>query len=195
MTLIKVGDIDIDVADRDQLLKEIDHIPAAIHKDNGSWIKHNTGIYVTDIPTNPLTEFASVDYREAEDRGYIKLDILNNTVYRLVKDRAHLIELTQQPVDWTRLQDPDFFARVVHIGNHYSLYKKLAEPIANLEHMAMFLALIRPAKRNLVGLLWKDIAQLVWTKASDGTYGFKHSHAMSYSLLVAVHINLLSQHV
>lgn len=191
MTKVKVGDIDIDVADRDLLLKEIQHVSAGIRKENDTWVKHNTGIYVTKIPKNPITGHASIDYEQAEDRGYIKIDILNNTVYRLVRDREHLLELTKQPVDWSKLNDAEFFSRIVHIGNHYALYKKLAEPITNLEHMAMFLALIRPAKRNLVGKLWAEIEKSIWTKSDDGTYGFKKSHAMSYSLLVAVHINLL----
>lgn len=192
---IRVGDIDIDFADRSQVLKHIEHTAATMINSEGQWEKHRTGVYVTDIPTNPFTGSASIDYIRAEDRGYVKIDLLNNSVYQLVRDRQHLIELTNQPVDWTLLQNPDFFSQVVHIGNHYSLFKRLVEPITTIEHMAMFLALIRPAKRGLVGLSWHEIEQSVWTKSSDGTYGFKKSHAMSYSLLVAVHINLLNQSV
>lgn len=192
MTEIRVGDIDIDVADRDLLLPIIPHVPASIQKDNGQWVRHNTGIYVTNIPTNPFTSQATIDYNQAEDRGYIKIDILNNTVYRLVRNRQHLLELVQQPTEWSRLTDADFFSRIVHIGNHYALYRKLSEPIQSLEQMAMFLALIRPAKRHLVGRSWNEIEQSIWTKSEDGAYGFKKSHAMSYSLLVTVHMKLLS---
>jgi len=192
MTEIRVGDIDIDVADRDLLLPLIPHIAASIQKENGQWIRHNTGIYVTNIPTNPITAQASIDYNQAEDRGYIKIDILNNTVYRLVRNRQHLLELVQQPTNWLRLTDADFFSRIVHIGNHYALYRKLSEPIQSLEQMAMSLALIRPAKRHLVGQPWNTIAESIWTKSEDGAYGFKKSHAMSYSLLVTVHMKLLS---
>lgn len=189
---IRVGDIDIDFADRSQVLKHIDHTTATMINNEGHWEKHRTGVYVTNIPKNPLTDSASIDYIRAEERGYVKIDLLNNSVYQLVRDRQHLIELTNQPVNWALLNNPDFFARIVHIGNHYSLYRKLAEPISTLEHMAMFLALIRPAKRSLTGLSWTEIEKSIWTKSDDGTYGFKKSHAMSYSLLVAIHINLLS---
>lgn len=190
--MIRVGDIDIDVADRDLVLQHIKHVPAAINRD-GKWQKHNTGIYVSDIVENPLTGLSSLDYQEAEARDYIKIDILNNTIYRQVQDRKHLDQLLEQTPDWSRLNEQEFYQQIVHIGNHYNLYKKLREPITSLPHMAMFLALIRPAKRDLVGQTWAEITKTVWTKPSDGTYGFKQSHAFSYALLVSVHMNLLSQ--
>ena len=188
---VKIGDIDIDLADRQLLLNHIRHIPAAIHRDQ-QWIKHNTGIYVTDIPENPVLNAASIDYQEAENRGYVKIDLLNNSVYQQVRDRKHLEELVRQSPDWQRLQDREFFQQLVHIGNHYDLYRRLAEPISSIEHMAMFLALIRPAKRNLVGLPWKRVAESIWAQSTDGTYGFKRSHSFSYSYLVVVHMNLIS---
>ena len=189
---VRTGDIDIDVADREKVLQLIEHVPASILKNDGTWTRHNTGIYVVNIPRNPMIGAAALDYNQAEDRGYTKLDIINNSVYTLVRDRAHLEELVNQPPDWVKLNDPDFFQKVVHIGNHYGLYRRLAEPVRNLEHMAMFLALIRPAKRHLVGYRWDRIRNTIWEKPDDGSYGFKKSHALSYSLLVSVHVNLLS---
>lgn len=191
MTTYSAGDIDIDVADRNQVLALIAHVPASMIKDHEQ-VKHNTGIYVCDIPRNPINGYASIDYQTAEQRGYTKLDILNNSVYRLVRDRTHLNQLTQTDPDWKKLDDPDFFSQLVHIGNHYALYKRLADPITNLQHMAMFLALIRPAKRHLVGQPWHQIEQTVWEKSQDGSYGFKKSHGLSYALLVSVHMQLIS---
>ena len=75
MTIVKT-DIDIDTKDRNILLDLIKHTSAGIVKDN-IIKKHNTGVYVTDIPTDPLQAISSIDYNEAEDRGYFKLDILN----------------------------------------------------------------------------------------------------------------------
>lgn len=187
---IKIGDIDIDLADRQQILSKIPHIAAAIKRDE-QWVKHNTGVYVTDIPFNPVLNAASIDYQDAESRGYVKIDLLNNSVYQQVRSRQHLEELVKKPPNWSRLCDREFFQKIVHIGNHYELFLKLAEPICSIEHMAMFLALIRPAKRHLVGLPWQQISQTVWEKASDGTYGFKRSHSFSYSYLVVVHMNLI----
>jgi DNA polymerase III alpha subunit len=58
--------------------------------------------------------------------------------------------------------------------------------------MAMFLAVIRPAKRHLIGKTWKEVAETVWDKPSDDSYFFKKSHAVAYAHLVAVNMNLLT---
>lgn len=77
MTTTKfTSDIDIDFASRDDALKLLKHTSAAINRD-GNWSKHNTGVYFTDIPKNPLSGYASIDYETAEERGYVKLDFLN----------------------------------------------------------------------------------------------------------------------
>lgn len=189
--MIRVGDIDIDVADRDQILQYFDHTPASRLQDN-LLIKHNTGVYITNIPSDPVSGLAGIDYESAEDRGYVKLDIINNSVYRLVQSRQHLNELLNQPPNWAKLKDRDFFQQIVHIGAHYGLSQRLREPIASIDHMAMFLALIRPAKRYLVGRTWKQIAVDIWNPDATGVYGFKKAHSYSYSHLVVVHMNLLS---
>ena len=67
----------------------------------------------------------------------------------------------------------------------------MPEPILNIEQLAMFLAVIRPAKRHLIGKNWKEVSKTIWEKSEDGTYGFKHSHSVAYSQLVVVHMNLL----
>ena len=46
------------------------------------------------------------------------------------------------------------------------------------------------SSRTKIGLPWKEVAKTVWDKGTDG-YTFKKSHAISYSWLVAVHMNLL----
>jgi hypothetical protein len=54
----------------------------------------------------------------------------------------------------------------------------------------MFLAIIRPAKRHLIGKKWSEVAETVWKTGNDG-YGFKRSHSIAYSHLVVVNMNLL----
>lgn len=184
-------DIDIDTGNRDTLLKLIKHTPAAINR-KGEWVKHNTGIYVTDIPTDPITRIATIDHQEAEDIGYIKLDILNQSVYEQVTSLAHLDKLLAIEPLWDMLDHKEFVEQVVHINNHYDTLKRMPEPVNSITRMAMFLAIIRPAKRHLIGKTWKEVATDIWTKPSDGSYFFKQSHAVSYAHLVAVHMNLLS---
>lgn len=182
-------DIDIDSANRDQILKLISNVSASIHR-NGSVVKHNTGVYVTDIPSDPVTGLCTIDYNSAEDLGYIKLDLLNVSLYERIKSSQHLDRLMHTDPDWNMLNNPDFVERIIHINNHYSTLQKMPEPVNSIPRMAMFLSVMRPAKRHLIGLPWKEVAKTVWIKPSDGSYYFKHAHAVSYAMLVAVNMNL-----
>ena len=186
------SDIDIDVADRDQALSVLEHTAASIIRD-GKIAKHNTGVYFTPIPVDPFTGRASLDYDAAEERGYIKLDILNVGLYQQVKSEQHLQELMQQEPAWDRLYDPEFCAKLIHIGAHYDTLVKMSEAVNSIPRLAMFLAVIRPAKRHLIGKSWREVAESVWEKPSDDGYYFKHSHSVSYAHLIVVHMNLLCQ--
>jgi len=186
------SDIDIDFANRDKALALLQHIPAGIIRD-GELTKHNTGIFVTDIPQDPFTGIASIDYQAAEDRGYVKLDFLNVSLYNQVRDEAHLVELMSKEPDWAKLYDKEFCAKLMHIGNHYDTLIAMPEAVDSIPRMAMFLAIIRPAKRHLIGKAWKEVAKTIWEKPTDGTYHFKKAHAVSYAHLVVVNMNLLCE--
>ena len=186
------SDIDIDVADREKALEFFKQTPASILRD-GKYVKHNTGVYFTDMPADPFTGYASIDHDTAEDRGYIKLDILNVGLYSQVRDEAHLDQLMLKEPNWARLYEPEFCAQLIHIGNHYDTLIKMPEAVNTIEKLAMFLAVIRPAKRHLVGKPWIEVARTVWEKPADDSYYFKKAHAVSYAHLVAVNVNLISE--
>ena len=183
------SDIDIDFGNRDKLLQLIKHTPAAM-RNVKPMRKHNTGVYVTDVPYDPVNDMASIDYTEADKRGYFKLDLLNVHVYEQVKDEQHLIELMAEP-DWSKLNDKEFVEKLIHLANHYNSIQKMPEPINTIPRLAMFLAAIRPAKKHLIGLPWREVAKTIWDKGDDG-YSFKRSHAVAYAHLVVVHMNLLT---
>ena len=184
------SDIDIDFPNRDAALKLLRHHPAGIIRD-GNLIKHNSGIYVTDIPVDPFTGVASIDHKLAEERGYTKLDLLNVSLYTQVTSEEHLNELMQQEPEWDKLYDPEFCAKLIHIANHYDLLLKMPEAVNTVARLAMFLALIRPGKRHLVGKTWSEVAKTVWDTDTEG-YAFKRSHSVAYSHLVVVNMNLLT---
>ena len=183
------SDVDIDFADRQQVLTVVPHIGATIITDKQT-TAHNTGVYVTEIPRDPFTNRAGIDYKEAEDRGYIKLDFLNVGLYSQVRDEAHLNQLMTATPPWHRLYEPEFCAQLIHIGNHYNTLIKMPEAVNSIPRLAMFLAVIRPAKRHLIGLSWAEVACSVWEKPQDGGYYFKKSHSVSYAHLVVVNMNL-----
>jgi hypothetical protein len=63
------ADIDLDFADREQVLKLIKATSAhQVHQ--GQIRRHNSGVYVTDIPYDPVNQCATIDYETAETRGY-----------------------------------------------------------------------------------------------------------------------------
>jgi hypothetical protein len=184
------SDIDIDFADREQILALLDVTPSSIIRD-GKLVKHNTGVHPTAIPVDPFTGYASLDYNDAEARGYVKLDFLNVNVYKQVRDEAHLVELMREP-DWTRLYDPAICAQLIHVNNHYDTLLKMLEPVDTIPRLAMFLAVIRPGKRHLIGRTWKEVSDTVWDKV-EGEYSFKKAHAIAYAQLVVVNLNLLCE--
>lgn len=186
-----VGDIDIDFGNRDLALTHLKHINASIVKSTGQFTKHSSGIYFTDIP-HDVDNQATIDYKEAEERGYFKVDFLNVSVYEKIKDENHLMKLMLTEPPWERLLEKDFCEQLIHIGNYYDMIvNKLPEPINSIPRMSMFLALIRPGKKHLIGQPWAEVAKSIWDKTEEG-YTFKKSHSVGYSHLVVVHMNLLN---
>jgi hypothetical protein len=185
------SDIDIDFADRTHILKLIEHVPASQLRDS-ELVPHNTGVYVSDIPMDPFKGIASLDYKTAEDRGYLKLDFLNVNLYEQVKSEQHLEQLMAQTPDWNRFNtDQQFFEQLIHVNNHWTTLKRMPEPVDSIPRLAMFLAVIRPAKRHLIGEIWRTVAETVWEKPVDDTYYFKKAHGIAYAHLVVVNMNLL----
>jgi len=184
------SDIDIDFPDRDRALSVLKTTPASILRD-GRLVKHNTGVYPTAIPVDPFTGQASIDYEAAEDRGYMKLDFLNVSLYTQIKSEEHLQELINTEPEWDRLYDPEFCGCLIHINKHYKNLIQMPEAVTSIPRMAMFLSVIRPAKRHLIGKTWQEVAKTVWERPTDDSYFFKKAHAISYAHLVVVNMNLL----
>jgi len=180
-------DIDIDFADRDIILSQIEHRVAKLNTGK----KHNTGVYATEIPHNPIDNLATVEHKAADERGYFKLDFLNVSIYKDVRDNEHLTQLMEREPLWQLLEHEDFSEKVFHLNGHSSLLKVL-KPNSVLQ-LAATLAIIRPAKRHLSGHNWNSIFQEVWTKPTDNSYYFKKAHAISYAMACVVHMNLLCE--
>ena len=94
---------------------------------------------------------------------------------------------------WDRLYDRGFCEQLTHIGAHYDTLTKMPEAVNTIPRMAMFLAVIRPAKRHLIGKPWCEVSETVWDKPAEDAYYFKKAHAISYGQLVAIHMNLLEK--
>lgn len=186
------GDVDIDFANRNIALDVLEFIPASMIKNN-QLEKHNTGVYFHAVPTDPITGLASVPYDSAKDKGWYKMDLLNVSIYEMIKDEEHLLHLMNEPIDWKLFEFAEFTQQLVHLHNYSDLVSKLKPK--SIDDLAIVLALIRPAKRHLVDKClqkgFRYIEDEIWTIPSNGEYAFKRSHSLSYAMLVKVHANLL----
>jgi hypothetical protein len=185
-------DIDIDFRNRTDVLDVIKHIPASL----GDGKKHNTGVYCHDIPVNPLTGNASINYKDAEDRGYFKIDFLNVSAYEGVRGEDHLKELLAAEPLWDLLEDPVVCDQLFHINGYHQLVSKLKPK--SIEELSMFLALLRPGKKHLIPVCEKEgfqgIENEIWTKTDDA-YFFKKAHAVAYAHVIVVQLNLICEKV
>jgi DNA polymerase III alpha subunit len=183
-------DIDIDFANRTVALEKLKHVTAAI-EDNGTFKKHNTGVYCTSVPYNPLTGLSTIDYKQAEARGYFKIDFLNVGVYEGVKDRKHLLGLMETEPLWDLLEQDDFSNLLFHVNGHGSVLREMKPK--TIEQLAAVLAMIRPAKRYLIGQDWKKVLDEVWVKPVGDEYYFKKAHAIAYAHVIVVQMNLICE--
>lgn len=184
-------DIDIDVADRDQLLTLMNYTPASIQVGS-TFKKHNTGVYFQNVPVDPKTGYCGIDYKQAGDVGFFKIDFLNNHVYTAIRDEAHLVELINKEPMWDLLEYKEVVSTLFQIHNHYHLVQQYKPQ--SIEELAMLLAIIRPGKSHLQGKSWEEISKTVWQK-DDDQYYFKRSHSIAYSMVIVIQLNLLQEEV
>lgn len=182
-------DIDIDFPDRDLALNELMHVSASIIK-NGEIKKHNTGVFFQDIPTDPITNLASIDHETAQELGYFKIDFLNIHAYEGVKSNKHLDELCRIEPDWNLLKEKSFVDQLFHLSGNFDIVRKLQPK--TIEQLAVVIAIKLPCKRYLIDRPWSEILQKIWLPVADQVW-LKKSHSTSYATLVMVQMNLISE--
>lgn len=185
-------DIDIDFPNRDRVLEVLKHVKAS-RQDGDKLVAHNTGIYLQTIPYNPTNNLANIDYKTAEDRGYFKIDFLNVNVYNGIRDEQHLKQLMEQEPLWDLLLDDNFVDLLFHLNGHGAILRQTCP--TSVEQLAAVLAMIRPAKRYLIGKDWTTVMEEIWTKPENGEYYFKKAHAVSYAMAVIVQMNLICEQI
>jgi len=183
-------DIDIDFLDRTHALEKLKHVGASI-EENGTFKKHNTGVYCTSIPHNPFTKLSTIDYKQAEERGYFKIDFLNVSIYKGVRDEAHLKNLMEAEPIWDLLLEDDFTEKLFHVNGHGSILREMKP--RSVEQLAAVLAVIRPAKRYLIGKDWNSVMSEVWQRPEGDEYFFKKAHAVAYAAAIVVQMNLICE--
>lgn len=188
-------DVDIDFANREDILSKIPHVVAG-RNDRGEYKRHNTGVYLQNIPVNPLNGLATIDYETAERRGYFKIDFLNVNAYQGVKNEDHIKQLLSVEPLWDLMYEKEVCDQLFHINGYHNLLAQL-KPASILE-LATVLALIRPGKKHLVPECvekgFQAIQNEVWIKTEEG-YSFKKSHAIGYAHVIVMQLNLICERI
>jgi hypothetical protein len=65
----------------------------------------------------------------------------------------------------------------------------------SIEQLAAVLAMIRPAKRYLIGKDWTTVMTEIWTKPENDEYYFKKAHAVAYAAAIVVQMNLICENL
>jgi DNA polymerase III alpha subunit len=185
-------DIDIDFINREDALKHFKHIKAKRVED-GKSVKHNTGVYMHEVPFDPENNLCSVPYEEAEEQGLFKIDFLNVSLYKGIINEEHLNRLMEREPLWELLEQNDFTDLLFHVNGHGQILRKLKP--TSVEQLAAVLAMIRPAKRHLIDQTWPDIMTEVWKKPEGEEYFFKKSHATAYAVAIVVQMNLICEQI
>lgn len=193
-------DVDIDVLDSKDVIEKLPCIRSTELITENGLIPHKSGIHFDNIPTDPVTGYSSIPYKEAERIGYQKIDILSQSAYKHVRDREHLIKLMNTEPNWDLLLEPDVIQHLSQIKKHGTLLH-VWKP-KTVEELAMFLAMIRPAKRHCQTMnTWDEVREVIWdynvqldSNGNKLRY-FKKPHAFAYSLMIIVQLNALVEFI
>jgi DNA polymerase III alpha subunit len=93
---------------------------------------------------------------------------------------------------WERLwTDAEWASKLVHVGNYTDLLNTMRPD--SIPRLAALISIIRPGKAHLQNKSWTEVFETVWDGDDSRGFVFKKSHAISYSILVTLHMNLLNQ--
>jgi DNA polymerase III alpha subunit len=98
--------------------------------------------------------------------------------------------MEQEPL-WDLLEDGEFVKLLFHVNNHIDILKNMKPK--SIEQLSAILAMIRPAKRHLIGESWDVVLNDVWKKPNNDEYYFKKSHAVAYATAIVVQMNLICE--
>jgi hypothetical protein len=180
-------DIDIDFPEPQRVIDSLRCVQA--RERNGR--RHQSGLYFQDIPVNPLDGLAVWDHKTAAKKGYFKVDCLSNSIYEGVRDEAHLVALATREPPWEKFQDVATVRKMKQINNPKTLPVLQQIKPHSIEDLAVCLAVIRPAKRHLIGKPRDEIDQEIWIPSKTEEHAFKRSHAIAYATSLVVQLNLM----
>lgn len=183
-------DIDIDVADNKSVRNILKCVRASMI-ENDDLIPHVVGIYIQDIPIDPITGLSAIPYNHADEYGFTKIDILNLNLLKEFKSKTEIRELLKLEPNWNLLHQEDCVSTLFHVSKHLEILKKV-KPKSILE-LADVLALIRPNKKHLLNDYLKSpevTRNELYSKIDVSD--LRKSHAISYAMNIVLQLHLWS---
>ena len=183
-------DVDIDI--QPSLNKSKYGIHATQVINDNKLKHHNSGIYVdVNIPVDGITGWAAIEYKEAEELGFIKLDFLNNTSYNIFESKEEVLRCQNIEPDWNLFLEDKVLETLPQISS--AVGKKAVKTVKPqcIEDLADAIALMRPGKSHLLDRYHKnkyETRQNLYRKGKSG-YVFKKSHAIAYATMIVCVLN------
>jgi hypothetical protein len=183
MIMRTIFDIDIDTATNTD--RKLYGIRAMIYNTDAEKIMpHPSGVYLENVPVDKKTDLAAFDYGYGNAKGFMKVDILHNTVYDAFRSKQEIYDAIDGDIDWDLFKDQTIVESLPHVGKHFDIVSKVTP--RSVEDLADILALIRPGKANLLSQYLKhkqEVRRQLYARPKEGIY-FKKSHAISYALMI-----------
>jgi DNA polymerase III alpha subunit len=189
---VKLPDIDIDTA-MDFIPEEV--FPDSVHASrvlNGGLVRHPCGVYFQNIPRDKVTGLSAIPFREAEDLGYTKIDLLHLSVYDHFQSKKEIEQLLKLEPDWELLSDKEAVSKLFQLSRdiHWDTIQKIKP--RDINRLADTLALIRPGKKALLDrYLRREVSQKELYRRDDKGYTFKKSHAIAYAHVIKLQLHLI----
>lgn len=177
-------DVDIDVTPSTERTN-YGYARAMIYNaDNQRIQPHPSGVYLEEVPVDPITNLCAFDYEYGDEQGFMKVDLLHNTVYENFKSKQEVLEASEAEIDWELFSKQEIVETLPHIAKHFEVVDKVKPK--SVDDLADILALIRPGKIQLLEdyLINKEQTRRnLYRRPRQGIY-FKKSHAISYALMI-----------
>ncbi len=186
-------DIDIDISPKfkpESLFK----ITRASMVEKGELKPHLVGVYFQNIPKDAVTGLAAIPYKEAQEHGFFKVDMLNLTILENFESKDEIRELLKIDPDWTLLEDPEVVEKLFHLSRHFETVQKIKPK--SVSDLADCLAIIRPNKIKLADKYLKNkraVIKELYTKRDPSD--LRKSHAIPYALLIVLQLHLIKAEI
>lgn len=181
-------DIDIDV--KPSTDKKAYGIQAMVYNENQKKVlPHPAGFYLEPVPVDDVTGNCAFDYKYGSECGFMKVDILSNTVYEGFRDKEEVLRCLESEFDWGVFDDERIVSGLPHIAKHFDIVSQVKPQC--IDDLADILALIRPGKRDKLTSYLRNkekVRKTLYRRANDDLNYFKKSHAYSYAMMIMVYV-------